>query len=77
MDDAFDTEEAEEELVEQVLAELQIKQTGDLMNAPVGGIGQREQEKAPMKKEPLPEGGGECLYGVVEHFDSLSVFHYV
>ena len=57
MDDAFDTEEAEEELVEQVLAELQIKQTGDLMNAPVGGIGQKEHEKAPMKSQPIAEGG--------------------
>lgn len=58
MDDAFDTEAEEEELVDQVLAELQIKQTGDLMNAPTGAIGQKTEERAPMKKHALAEGGG-------------------
>lgn len=59
LDGVFDTEEAQDELVDEILIELQIKQTGDLENAPRNALKQQEQEeeKAPMKKL-VAEGGG-------------------
>ena len=52
LDGVFDTEDAQDDLVDEILIELQIKQTGDLENAPRTALKQEEaeQEKAPMKK---------------------------
>ena len=55
MDDAFGDEEAEDELVDQVLAELQIKATGDLVNAPTTEVGVAQKETVP-EKQAVAEG---------------------
>lgn len=63
MDDAFGDEEAEDELVDQVLAELQIQTTGDMVNAPTTEVGAAQKETVPEKQavaEGAPVVNGRC-----------------